>query len=262
MQDYCSGGRSIARLIDCRCQHMTNCQALAAGRGGHRAIDNGALDPCESTATSATRSANAGRTPIGTRRPPFDSVTIGFHWATVLIVLAMFATAWLHSMSHDDAVKAILLQTHRSLGVTIWVATVFRLAWRLTNAKLPPFPSHMTNIHRAIVKGGEYCLYALLLIQPATGLAHTLFRGHLFTLFLWQIPPLVPTDAALRDAFMLAHRLGAYAFGALVIGHAGAALFHHFVLRDDVLQCMAPVMTTEQPNQEYLSGGIIHSQHS
>jgi cytochrome b561 len=102
----------------------------------------------------------------------------------------------------------------------------------------------------------------LLLIQPATGLAHTLFRGHQFTLFFWWIPLLVPTDAALRDAFMLAHQLGAYAFGALVIGHAGAALFHHLVLRDDVLQCMAPVMPTERPNQEYLSGGIIRSQHS
>jgi hypothetical protein len=34
------------------------------------------------------------------------------------------------------------------------------------------------------------------------------------------------------------------------------------VLRDDVLQCMAPVMTTERPNRDYLSGGIIRSQHS
>jgi Ni,Fe-hydrogenase I cytochrome b subunit len=61
---------------------------------------------------------------------------------------------------------------------------------------------------------------------------------------------------------MLAHQLGAYAFGALVIGHAGAALFHHFVLRDDVLQCMVPVMTVERHDQEYLSSGIIRSQHS
>jgi cytochrome b561 len=236
-------------------------QALAAGRDGRCGIDNADLVLCRSAAMSAAKSANADRTPIGARRPPFDSVTIAFHWATVLIVLAMFATAWLHSMSHDDAVKAILLQTHRSLGVTIWVATVLRLAWRLTNAKLPPFPSHMTDIHRAIVKGSEYCLYALLLIQPATGLADTLLRGRHFALFFWQIPPLVPADAALRGAFQLAHLLGAYAFGALVIGHAGAALFHHFVLRDDVLHCMAPVMPTERPNRD-LSGCVIRSQHS
>jgi cytochrome b561 len=240
---------------------VCRCQALAEGRNGCREIDNTALDLCRSAAMSPARSANADRTPIGARRPPFDSVTIGFHWATVLIVLAIFATAWLHSKSHDDVVKAILLQTHRSLGVTIWVATVLRLAWRLTNATLPPFPSNMTEIHRAVVKVSEYCLYALLLIQPATGLADTLFRGRQFALFLWRIPPLLPTDASLRHAFQLAHQLGAYAFGALVVGHAGAALFHHFVLRDDVLQCMAPVIATEQPNQKYLSGGIIRSQH-
>jgi cytochrome b561 len=69
-------------------------------------------------------------------------------------------------------------------------------------------------------------------------------------------------EKALWFTLLWAHQLGAWALGALVIGHAGAALFHHFVLRDDVLQCMAPVMTTERPNQEYLSGRIIRSQHS
>jgi superoxide oxidase len=199
--------------------------------------------------------------PPNTRRPPFDSVTIGFHWATVFIVLAMFATAWLHAQSHDAVFKAIVLQTHRSLGVTIWAATMARLAWRLTNAKLPPFPSSMTKLHRAIVQGSEYCLYALLLIQPATGLGDTLFRGRQFDIFLWRIPPLVVTDTALRDAFQLAHQLGACAFGALVVGHAAAALFHHFVLRDDVLQCMAPVIATEQHKREFLSDRVIRNQH-
>jgi cytochrome b561 len=263
VQSFSLDGRPIARMNGCRRQphDECRCQILVEGRNGRRGIENATLDPCGSADMSPVQPAKADRAPIGARRPPFDSVTIAFHWTTVLIVLAMFATAWLHSRSHDDAVKAILLQTHRSLGVTIWVATVLRLAWRLTNAKLPPFPSHMTNIHRAIVKGAEYCLYALLLIQPATGLADTLFRGRHFALFFWQIPPLVPTDAALRDAFQLAHLLGAYAFGALVIGHAGAALFHHFVLRDDVLHCMAPVMTNERPNRDYLSRGIIRNQH-
>src|SRR6202035_3637756 len=112
----------------------------------HRAIDSGALDPCGSTAMSAAKSANVDRVLIGARRPPFDSVTICFHWATVLIVLAMFATAWLHSMSHDDAVKAILLQTHRSLGVTIWMATVVGLAWALDQGKASAAAQHMANM--------------------------------------------------------------------------------------------------------------------
>jgi cytochrome b561 len=209
----------------------------------------------------APQSTNTEAAQIKAGRPPFDSLTIGFHWATVVIVLAMFATAWLHGQSHDDVHKALLLQIHRSLGVTIWVVTVSRLAWRLTNAKLPPFPTTMTKLHRAIVKVSEYGLYALLLIQPATGMTATLLRGRQFALFIWEIPQLMTKDTALVATFDLAHKLGAWALGALILGHAAAALFHHFVLRDDVLQCMAPVMTTERDKQEFLPGRIIRNRY-
>jgi superoxide oxidase len=212
-------------------------------RGGHGA-DMRASNP-----------PRAGAAAMNARRPPFDSVTIAFHWATVLIVLAMFASALLREQAHDDVFKAMLLQFHRSLGVTIWAATALRLAWRLTHAKLPPFPAHMTKPHRAIVKASEYGLYGLLLIQPATGLAATLFGGRPFPLFLLQIPQLMSDDKALRAAFHLAHELGAWIFAAMVAGHGAAALFHHFVLRDDVLHCMAPAIAP--PRHEVLSGPVI-----
>ena len=198
--------------------------------------------------------------PREARRPPFDSVTIAFHWATVLIVLAMFASAWLHSQSHDDVFKALLLQFHRSLGVTIWVATVSRLVWRLTNAKLPPFPQNMPKVQQRLAKASEYALYALLLVQPATGLAATLLRGRQFALFFWEIPQLVP-EKALWVTFDLTHKLGAWALGALILGHAAAALFHHFVLRDDVLKCMVPVIARERRKQKFLPGRVIRNPH-
>jgi cytochrome b561 len=52
----------------------------------------------------------------------------------------------------------------------------------------------------------------------------------------------MPRDEMLRAAFHLSHELGAWALAALAVSHAAAALFHHFVLRDDVLECMAPVI--------------------
>src|SRR5262252_3774989 len=96
--------------------------------------------------------------PINARRPPFDSLTIGLHWATVLLVLALFASAWLHALAelHQSGFTATILQIHRSLGVTVWIATALRLAWRLTNARLPPFPAEMTELHRTVVKLSEY----------------------------------------------------------------------------------------------------------
>jgi cytochrome b561 len=112
-------------------------------------------------------------------RPAFDRLTIFLHWATALLVLAMFASAWLHGLAEgrNSVFSTLLLQLHRSLGITIWVATGLRLAWRLTNAKLPPFPSNMTKLHRAIVQSSEYGLYALLLVQPSTGMGATLLAG-------------------------------------------------------------------------------------
>jgi len=84
--------------------------------------------------------AKAHEAPINARRPPFDGLTIGLHWATVLLVLALFGSAWLHALAEarESDFTPVLLQIHRSFGVTIWVVTALRLAWRLTNASLPP----------------------------------------------------------------------------------------------------------------------------
>src|SRR5215831_10238253 len=75
-------------------------------------------------------------TQMNARRPSFDGLTIGLHWATVLLVLALFASAWLHTLAEvrQSDFTPVLLQIHRSIGVTIWVITALRLAWRLTRA--------------------------------------------------------------------------------------------------------------------------------
>ena len=185
--------------------------------------------------------------PIKARRPPFDRLTIGLHWGTILLVLVLFASAWLTRQSHFTP---ILLQIHRSSGVTIWVVTALRLAWRVTKASLPPFPKQISKLHRATAKLTEYGLYALLLGEPATGLLTTLFGGRPFALYLWQFPALMPRDLTLQAAFHFSHELGAWALAGLAVGHAAAALFHHFVLRDDVLESMAPVIAMARPKQE------------
>jgi cytochrome b561 len=145
----------------------------------------------------SSQSSNVHTMPIA-NRASFDGVTIALHWTTVVLVLALLTTAWLHAQSHDDA--ALLLRIHRSLGVTVWMTTAFRLIWRMTNAKLPPFPDDMPRKHRLLVQISEYCLYALLLIQPITGLSATITRGRSFVLFWWHIPPLMHHYPTLQAA--------------------------------------------------------------
>ena len=186
----------------------------------------------------------ANAAPAMGRRPSFDRVSIGLHWATALAVVAMFATAWLRPQSHDAHARAMLLQIHRSLGVAIWTASAFRLLWRQTKATLPPFPAAMPNVQRSLVRLSECGLYALLLAQPLSGLGMSLLLGHPFPLFMMQVPQLLEEKTELWTAAYRVHDAGALALGALAAGHAVAALVHYFYIRDDALQCMAPVITT------------------
>ena len=172
-------------------------------------------------------------------RPPFDRVTIVVHWTTVLLVLALFIVAFARSQAQDEASATALLTLHRSLGVTVWTLTALRLGWRLTGAFLPPFPETMGAAQRLAARLSEYGLYSLLLVQPLTGAAQSLYRGKPFELFfVWQVPALVSRDKAMVHLFNSIHEWGAWAFAALIGLHAAAALFHRFVLRDGVFQSM------------------------
>jgi cytochrome b561 len=187
---------------------------------------------------------------VQSTRKSFDGVIIAFHWATVIIVLGLLTTALIHTQSRDDITRVLMLRIHRSLGVTIWLVTVSRLVWRLTQAKLPPFPTAMSVIHRTCVTVGEYCLYALLVIQPMTGFGATITRGRTFPLFWWHVPPLMPRYPVLENALFLAHRIGAWTLIVLITGHAVAALVHHFLLRDEVLARMAPIAVLQRRSCE------------
>jgi superoxide oxidase len=175
-------------------------------------------------------------------RPSFDTVTITVHWISLLLVLAMIGTGLLYGLVENRPWAPPLLWVHRSLGVILWAITVVRLAWRLTRARIPGFPTSMTRLQRLAARASEYGLYGLLLTQPVTGLAQTLWRGAPFELLAWTVPSLASKHFGYVVLFYAVHKVGAWCLIGLVSLHAAAALFHHFVRRDDVLEAMAPIL--------------------
>jgi len=169
----------------------------------------------------------------------FDILTIGLHWATVTLIAGMFASAWLLLASHREH-AAMLLTVHRSLGVVTWAVAIVRLGWRFSFAYLPPFPQSMPKLQQRLAKVSEYGLYALLLFQPLTGLAQSLTRGRHFMLLAWQVPEVMAGDKPLTALIHQIHALSAWVLLGLIGLHVLAALFHRFVLKDEVLQSMLP----------------------
>ena len=170
----------------------------------------------------------------------YDRVLKAVHWSTLLLIAAAYIAIWGSYAVATKEQEAFLTQLHRSLGVTVFVLTVFRLGWRW-HARIPSLPADLPAIQKVAARVAEYFLYALLLIQPILGILYINARGRRVDFFfLGELPPIVGPDKVLAKQAVAAHDIVAYVLLTFIGLHAAAALFHHFVRRDDVLKAMLP----------------------
>lgn len=170
----------------------------------------------------------------------YDRTAKAVHWTTLLLIAGVYMAVWASHVVGTKEQSALLVQLHRSMGLTILALTLFRLAWRW-NARIPPLPAELPPFQKFAARATEYVLYVLLLLQPALGLLNTNARGRRVDFyFLGELPPVIGPDKVLAKQAMAAHEFVAYLLVALVALHAAAALFHHFVRRDNVLKAMLP----------------------
>jgi cytochrome b561 len=170
----------------------------------------------------------------------YDRVLKAVHWSTLLLIAAAYIAIWGSYAVATKEQEAFLTQLHRSLGVTVFVLTLFRLGWRW-HARIPSLPADLPAIQKVAARVAEYFLYALLLIQPILGILYINARGRRVDFFfLGELPPIVGPDKVLAKQAVAAHDIVAYVLLTFIGLHAAAALFHHFVRRDDVLKAMLP----------------------
>lgn len=177
----------------------------------------------------------------------FDAVSMTLHWLTAALVAAQLVGGWSLSLVQDDQAAEQLLALHRSLGVVLWAVVAARLIWRSRWAVKPPLPPTMPPAQKAAARVVELALYGLLLLQPLTGLGHSLARGKSFQLFWVRVPTLMARDKPLSGLLHDVHATTAKVLLALIAMHVIAALFHGLVRRDGVLASMWPRRSVTPP---------------
>jgi len=169
----------------------------------------------------------------------YDGVAITLHWATALLVIVQFAMAVTWDWFAKPTRQA-MESVHISLGVLLTAVIVARIVWRLMPRHQRP--SIVSGWVEMAAKAVHYLLYALLVAQAGLGFAFRWAQGHPVSFFgLFAIPG--PYDALERPTRRLLHELHEYGGWAIVIialGHALAAIYHHYALRDRVLGRMLP----------------------
>jgi cytochrome b561 len=182
----------------------------------------------------------------GTR---YNAVAIGLHWLIALGILALIIIGL--TMTHaqlSPMAKFQRYQLHKSIGITVLFAVVLRVLWRLTH-RPPQLPDAMPRLERRAAEGAHAALYAFLFFLPLTGWALVSASPFniptvLYGVIHWPHLPILSTlgdKAPVEHMLKLIHGWVAWLLIALIGVHAGAALRHHLILRDGIMQRMLPV---------------------
>ncbi len=175
--------------------------------------------------------------PVSPSATRYDTGTIWFHWVTAILVTLQ----WLGAQTIDWFPRGIwrtdVRSLHITLGVVIGAVLVARIIWRLSKGRrLPPADKGLLQV---FAKSVHFILYALVAGMVMVGLALAWARGdNIFGIF--TIPALDPGNTALRHQLGETHATIGWIIVATAGLHAGAALVHHYIFRDRILNRMIP----------------------
>ena len=169
----------------------------------------------------------------------YTRTAIALHWGLGSAIIGSIVLGLYMNELPFSPQRLKLFNWHKWAGITILTLSVLRLGWRLTHR--PPADLAVPAWQQRAAHGVHASLYALFLAVPLAGWAYSSAAGFPVVLFgVLPLPNFVAPDKALAEALKLAHKLLAMALGALVIGHVGAALKHHWVDHDGLLARMWP----------------------
>lgn len=165
----------------------------------------------------------------------YRPLQVTFHWLTVVLLFAMFLLGTYMSRLPNDAGKIALLTAHMTLGSITLIVIIARFIYRF---RLPR-PAHAT-VGNAFLdwigKVVHYLLYMLVFLMAVSGISLSLQAG-LLPIIFGRAGVALPADFYDFAARML-HGVIAPVLVLLIVLHIGAALYHQFLLKDNLLSRM------------------------
>jgi cytochrome b561 len=175
---------------------------------------------------------------------------IALHWAIALLIAVNVALALSADALPDDWVRPVI-DTHKSIGITVLGLGLLRLLWRFTH-RPPPLPDRYPRWERVGAHLAHGLLYALILALPLSGWLHDSAwkdaATHPMTLFgvvPWpRVGWVMDLDPAFRetlhDRFGDLHTWFGYVLYAAFALHVLGALKHQWLDHEPELQRMLP----------------------
>lgn len=170
----------------------------------------------------------------------YSRLTIALHWLMLLLFVGVYSCIELRELYPKGSdPREALKAWHFMLGLTVLLFTVVRVYARVTSST-PPITPPLPTWQLALSKVVHLALYALMIGLPLLGWATLSAAGKPIPFFGLELPPLLAeskeTAKSLKELHKTIGEAGYYLIGL----HAAAALFHHYVQKDNTLTRMLP----------------------
>ena len=164
----------------------------------------------------------------------YGSVATTIHWVSALLILILLGSGMRADGTDDVIAKSIILRVHVSLGIAVLVLTLARIVWWLV-ADTKPAALQMPRWQDRLSRAVHVLFYVVIAGMAASGIGMLILSGAGPIIFFgpaeslpdfWDYAPRTP------------HGIGAKLLFGLFVVHAGAALYHQFIVKDDLLRRM------------------------
>jgi cytochrome b561 len=166
----------------------------------------------------------------------YDRRTILLHWLVAILIAVLWVAGQCIDFSPKGTPRIMFRSLHISLGFVLGLIWFYRIYWRaFKGVRLESITDKgLTQFSRIFHK----LLYVLIGLLVLSGLAAVWIRGdNLFD--LWVVPAFDPGNKALRRSAVELHEWLANGLLFAALMHILAAFWHHYKLKDGLLNRMS-----------------------
>jgi len=171
----------------------------------------------------------------------YGSVSILLHWLMLVLIVAVYAAIDLRELYPKGSDPREALKTwHFMLGLLVFWLVWLRLLMRVI-APVPRIVPPQKGWEAFFATAMHLALYLLMIGMPLVGWLILSASGKPIPFFGSELSPLIGPNKDLAAQLKELHEEVGNIGYFLIALHAAAALFHHYIKRDNTLRMMLPM---------------------
>jgi cytochrome b561 len=170
----------------------------------------------------------------------YGALSIGIHWLMFFLLVAVYSCIELREFYPKGSELREAFKTwHFILGLTVFILVLLRVILRFLQRQ-PIIKPAVKQWQVLTAKAMHAALYLLMLSMPILGWLVLSAKGRVIPFYGLSLPALIAENPQAADLIETIHTTFG-TFGYYLIGlHMLAALFHHYLIKDNTLLRMLP----------------------